>query len=193
MLRGVGTTARNNRLPTLGSRGFSLSESWGRNHGRRGTGSEAAPPRSQPPAARDSGSKLSESEKPLEPRVSSAGRESKAVQVDLPRFEARLETRSGVVHTSITRRKAFILSPGKTRRHRGSNIVSYDVARPWQNAATFVARRAHTNVSEGFQKHFFLSRTQMLRAWQNESTFGKHDHASNVAPQRVLVLPEMFS
>ena len=26
---------------TLGSRGFSLSESWGRNHGRRGTGGEA--------------------------------------------------------------------------------------------------------------------------------------------------------
>ena len=30
---------------TLGSRGFSLSESWGRNHGRRGTGCEAEPRR----------------------------------------------------------------------------------------------------------------------------------------------------
>ena len=26
-----------------------------------------------------------------------------------------------------------------------------------------------------------LCRTQMLRAWQKESTFGKHDHVSNVA------------
>ena len=37
-----------------GSRGFSLSESWGRNHGRRGTGRNPW---------------LSESEKPLGPRV----------------------------------------------------------------------------------------------------------------------------
>ena len=46
----------------------------------------------------------------------------------------------------------------------------------WQNV---VARRADTRN--------FVSRTQnlcqpqMLRAWQNESTFGKHDHVSNVA------------
>ena len=47
------------------------------------------------------------------------------------------------------------------------------------------ARCADTrNVSEHFQKHLFVSRTQnmclpqMLRAWQNEATFWKH---SNVA------------
>ena len=39
-------------MPTLGSRGFSLSESWGRNHGRRGTGS-ASPPWFRPQALRE--------------------------------------------------------------------------------------------------------------------------------------------
>ena len=56
-------------LPTLwGSRGFSLSESWGRNHGRRETGGDAeAVPRR--PWFRP---QLSESEKPLEPRLLSS-------------------------------------------------------------------------------------------------------------------------
>ena len=72
--------------------------------------------------------------------------------------------------------------------------------KPWQNEDTLgrqhcvlqccpsvakrgniVARRADTrNVSEDFQKHF-LCPPLMLCAWQNESTFGKHDDVSNVA------------
>ena len=45
-----------------------------------------------------------------------------------------------------------------------------------------VARRADTrNVSEDFQKADFLCPPQMLRAWQNESTFEKHYHVSDVA------------
>ena len=64
-----------------------------------------------------------------------------------------------------------------------------------------VARRADTrNVCEDFQKHFFASRTQnscrpqMLRAWQNESTFGKHAVTSAMLPpQCVLVLPALFT
>ena len=40
------------------------------------------------------------------------------------------------------------------RTHCGSNIVSYDVACLWQNVAKFI---------------------------QTKSTFGKHDHVSNVA------------
>ena len=44
-----------------------------------------------------------------------------------------------------------------------------------------IAHRADTrNVSEDFQEHF-LCLPQMLCTWQNESTFGKHDHISNVA------------
>ena len=56
--------------------------------------------------------------------------------------------------------------------------VSCDVARSWQNAATLLG--ADTNVSQEFQKHFMCP-PQMLCAWQNESTSGKHDHVSNVA------------
>ena len=40
---GVRFTPRYTPTDTQGSRGFSLSESWGRNHGRRGTGGEAEP------------------------------------------------------------------------------------------------------------------------------------------------------
>ena len=42
-----------------------------------------------------------------------------------------------------------------------------------------VARRADTKVSEDFQKHL-LCPEQMLRVWQNERTFGKHDHVSSL-------------
>ena len=74
--------------------------------------------------------------------------------------------------------------PGKTRTHCGGNIVSCDVAHPWQNVATLL-RAARTQPL--FAETFDVSRTQnlcppqMLRAWQNESTFEKHDHVSNVA------------
>ena len=87
------------------------------------------------------------------------------------------------MHDSLVK----VLGPGKTRTHCGGNIVSCDVARPWQNEATLL-RAARTQ--EMFLKTpetFFVSRTQtlcrtqMLRAWQNEDTFGKHDHVSNVA------------
>ena len=49
------------------------------------------------------------------------------------------------------------------------------------------APRGHKKCFWRFSETFFVSRTQnlcppqMLRAWQNESTFGKHDHVSNVA------------
>ena len=43
------------------------------------------------------------------------------------------------------------LGPGKTRTHCGGNIVSYDVARPWQNEATLL-RAARTK--EMFLKIF---------------------------------------
>ena len=44
-----------------------------------------------------------------------------------------------------------------------------------------VARRADTtNVSEDFQKHC-LCPGHKICVWQNVSTFGKHDHVSNVA------------
>ena len=60
-----------------------------------------------------------------------------------------------------------IPGPGKSRSHCRGNIV---------------ARCADTrNISEVFQKHV-LCPPQMLRAWQNVSTFGKRAHAvSNVA------------
>ena len=45
------------------------------------------------------------------------------------------------------------------------NIVPYDVAHPWQNVATLLHAARTQN----------LSPPQMLRTWQNESTFGKHD------------------
>ena len=38
---------------------------------------------------------------------------------------------------------SYFLGPGKTRPHCGGNIVSCDVARPWQNAAT-LSRAART-------------------------------------------------
>ena len=83
--------------------------------------------------------------------------------------------------------------PGKIRTHCGGNIVLCDVAHPWQNAATFVARRAGaTNVSGRISETFYMSRTQMLCAWQNKSTFGKHDHISiMLLPRCVLVLPRL--
>ena len=72
---------------------------------------------------------------------------------------------------------------GKTKTHCGGNFVPCDVARPCKTPATFVARRAYAIiVSEIFQNHFFVCRKQhlcppqMLREWQNELTFGKHDH-----------------
>ena len=49
------------------------------------------------------------------------------------------------------------------------------------------APRGHKKCFWRFSETFFVSRTQnlcppqMLRAWQNESTFRKHDHVSNVA------------
>ena len=52
---------------------------------------------------------------------------------------------------------------------------------PVAKRGNIVARRADTrDISDDFQKHS-LCRTQMLREWQNESTFGAHDHLSNVA------------
>ena len=59
--------------------------------------------------------------------------------------------------------------------------MSCEVARPWQNVATLL-RAARTQ--EMFLKIFrniFCVRHEMLHKWQNESTFGKHDHVSNVA------------
>ena len=50
----------------------------------------------------------------------------------------------------------LVLGPDKTSAHCGGNIVSCDVARPWQNTATFLrAARTQGNVSEDFQKYFF--------------------------------------
>ena len=56
------------------------------------------------------------------------------------------------------------------------DIVTYNVARPWQNAATFLhATRTH---KKSFSETFFVSRTQnlyppqMFCALQNESAFG---------------------
>ena len=49
------------------------------------------------------------------------------------------------------------------------------------------ASRGHNKCFWRFSETFFVSRTQnlcrtqMLRAWENEATFGKHDHVSNVA------------
>ena len=54
---------------TLGSRGFSLSEIWGRSHGRRGAGGEAELPRPKPPVTRDVGPRSPRKKNPLEAKV----------------------------------------------------------------------------------------------------------------------------
>ena len=64
------------------------------------------------------------------------------------------------------------------RTHCGGNIVPCDVVRPWQNAATLLRV-----AQEMFLK--CLCPPQMLRAGENESTFGENDHLSNVAATMV--------
>ena len=67
------------------------------------------------------------------------------------------------VHANIPASSKFrlkldsrVLGPGKTRTHCGGNIVSCDVARPWQNEAALLraARRTQRNFSEDFQEQF---------------------------------------
>ena len=70
------------------------------------------------------------------------------------------------------------LGPRKTT-HCGGNIVSCDVARPW------CAPRTQEMFLKIFRNIFLCPEhkicvRKMLRAWQNESTFEKHDHVSNV-------------
>ena len=53
-------------------------------------------------------------------------------------------------------------------------------ARPWQNEATLLrASRTQEMFLDIFRN--ILCPPLMLRAWQNESAFWKHDHVSNVA------------
>ena len=56
-----------------------------------------------------------------------------------------------------------------------------DVFCPWQNAATLLCSVQTQQMFLKIFRNFFLCQTQMLHTWQNESTFGKHDHISNVA------------
>ena len=82
--------------------------------------------------------------------------------------------------------------PGKTRTQCGGNIVSCDVARPWQSAALSRAARTQEMFLKIFRNIFWCP-PQMLRLWQNESTSEKHDHArhATLPPQCVLVLPAL--
>ena len=52
--------------------------------------------------------------------------------------------------------------------------LSYNVARPWQNAATMRAARTQEMFLKIF-RNINLRPPQMLCAGQNESTFRKHD------------------
>ena len=58
------------------------------------------------------------------------------------------------------------------------------VAKTWKHCSDT------RNFSEDFQKLLICCPPQMPRTWQNESTFGKHDHVSK-PPQCVLVLPAL--
>ena len=73
-----------------------------------------------------------------------------------------------------------VLSPGKTRTQL--EWQQHSILQCFPSVAKrgniIVSGAATINVSEG------LCAPQMLRAWQNESTFWKHDHVSCV-----LVLP----
>ena len=83
------------------------------------------------------------------------------------------------------------LGPGKTRTHHDGNIVSCDVARLWQNAATLLhaARIDPRNVSEDFNSCVqndtkFVSNTNVARmakrvdiceTWSLRQCFGHND------------------
>ena len=60
------------------------------------------------------------------------------------------------------------IRPGKMRTRCGGNIVSYNVAHPWQNVATLLHTAQTWNVSEDLIfRNIFWSPPQMLHAWQN--------------------------
>ena len=82
------------------------------------------------------------------------------------------------------------LVPGKTRTHCGGNIVSYDVARSWQNAATFLRAARTQEMFLKFSETLFVSTTNVavrskqvniLEAWSRQQCYSHW--------QCVLVLP----
>ena len=109
----------------------------------------------------------------------------------IPFQETSAKTRQGVEDAfyNLVReiKKDVSKALAKLRTHCGGNIVSCHLVRLGQTLATLLFTTWTRDVSVDFQKHFFVSGTQnlcqpqMLCMWQYESTFGKHDHVSNVA------------
>ena len=82
------------------------------------------------------------------------------------------------------------LGPGKTRTYWGGNIVSCDVARLWQNAATLVrAVRTQETFLKIFRKRIFCVRHKCCVRGRTSQHLRNIITSAMLPPKCVLVLP----